>query len=467
MSVLVIGVVSLGLLFWTRQIDLSQRMNFATARAIMGLQIKVATAHLWIEEAIFGEPKADIEKAWSDLQDATRLLKVLLNGGVSEHGWIVQPLTDPELRTMTEDIERLLSEFTATARERFQRPELGAIHTALDERIDQIFNELQRRANDLETIVERNQAAESAKSNGLFFGVFLAWSFIVVAATMGLLSRERRRQQAEQALLKANDELEMRVAERTRDLASLNDALNNELSQHRKTEEALKESESQLRQLSARLLTAQETEQTRIAKELHDELGHALVNLKLRLRLIEKGLIDDQAAIKKDCEDLAAFIDQVVEDVRRLAREMSPSVLEALGLSEALRWLVNNSAGSSATCVVFSIHDLDRLFSPEVQIVVYRIIQEALTNIGKHAQATRVSLRVEKQTGLLTFVVEDDGGGFDVKEAIMKEASERGFGLATMRERARLLGGSLSVWSEEGKGSRITLSVPVKNGSSL
>ena len=99
--------------------------------------------------------------------------------------------------------------------------------------------------------------------------------------------------------------------------------------------------------------------------------------------------------------------------------------------------------------------------------MVYRIFQEALTNIGKHAHARNVSVNVEKDEDRISFLMEDDGKGFDVKHAAMKEGSERGLGLATMDERARMLGGSFDLWSEEGKGTRITLSIPIKNGESL
>jgi signal transduction histidine kinase len=103
----------------------------------------------------------------------------------------------------------------------------------------------------------------------------------------------------------------------------------------------------------------------------------------------------------------------------------------------------------------------------DAQIMIYRIFQEALTNIGKHAQARNVSVRVRKDKDRISFLMEDDGKGFDLKHAAMKEGSERGLGLATMDERARMLGGSLDLWSEGGKGTRITLSIPINRGESL
>ncbi len=466
-TIFLVGVLSMALLIWTDQVNQAQRTHFAFTNALMDLRIRVATSHLWLEEAIAGEGGDEIDRAWSDLREATRLSEVLLNGGESEHGLILQPLTDPKLRRRAEDIRWLLSEFGMIARERRQRPEFTGVGSVLENRTDAIFDDLQRRADELERIVERNEAADHAKSRRLIFGIFLTWSSIVVVATIGLLRRERRRRHAEEALERARDELEMRVAERTRELRSLNDQLSLEVIEHMKAEEALRETEKQLRQLSASLLTAQETERRRISRGLHDGLGHSLVLIKLRLGLIGEELGEDQSAAKADCEDLSQFTDQVIDDVRRLARDLRPAALEDLGLSAALRCLVNNYIRNYGANVVSSLVDVDHLFSPDAEIAIYRTVQEALTNVAKHAEAERVSLIAERHEGRISFVVEDDGKGFDVKEAVTKDASGTGFGLATMDERARMLGGSLSVWSEQGKGTRITLGISVPNGVSV
>ena len=469
--VCVLGVLSVATLIWIDQISQRQRMHFGFANALMNLRRRAAMSHLWLEESIAGGKNGNaLERAWSDLREATRLSEILLNGGESEHGLIVPPLKDPDLRKRAEDLGRLLSEWDMNARERYGRPEAGREGSVLENRSDEIFDDLQRRAEELETFVKEEHASDYANSRRLTFGIILAWSSILVASTTGLWHRERRRRHAEEALLSAKDEFEMRVAERTGELRGLNEQLDLELDKRKRTEEALRESEGQIRDLSARLLTALETERRRIGIELHDEMGHALVVAKLRLGLIEKELTEDRSAASEMCKNLSQFIDQVIEDVRRLSRDLRPSVLEDLGLSAALRWLVNGCISNAQTNVEFGIIDVDPLVSRNAQVVIYRIIQEALTNVRKHAQAKRVSVHVERHGDRLSFVVEDDGRGFDVQEAVMdvqeavmKDASERGFGLAVMQERARMLGGSLSVWSEAGKGSRITLDVPVQN----
>jgi signal transduction histidine kinase len=105
--------------------------------------------------------------------------------------------------------------------------------------------------------------------------------------------------------------------------------------------------------------------------------------------------------------------------------------------------------------------EIDHLLLPDDQVIIYRVMQEVFTNIEKHAHAKNISLNVERQGDLLSFSITDDGEGFDLEQVLSAGHSQRGFGLATMVERARMLGGSLTVWSDQGKGTRVTLSVPV------
>jgi signal transduction histidine kinase len=235
-----------------------------------------------------------------------------------------------------------------------------------------------------------------------------------------------------------------------------------QITERLEAEAALRESEKQLRYLSSQLLTAQENERRRVSRELHEELGQTLAFLKLRLRFVEKNLQKDQRELREECENNLRYIDQVIENIRRLSRDLSPSILEDFGLSAALLRLVNNLSKDYKIKTSIHLMDIDHLFSQEAQIIIYRVFQEALTNIGKHAQASYLSVVINEQNSNVSFIVEDNGKGFDVERTIMQNGAGRGFGLATMDERARMLGGSLDVWSQEGKGTRITLTIPKK-----
>jgi PAS domain S-box-containing protein len=232
----------------------------------------------------------------------------------------------------------------------------------------------------------------------------------------------------------------------------------------RRAEEALRESEQRLRLLTSQLLSAQERERKRISMELHDELGQSLAVLKLQIRAIERGLGDDQQDLREGCLDLLRYLDGVIDDIRRLSRDLSPSILEDLGLQSALKYLINEVSKHYTVHHAFEVKDLDQLFPVEGQIIIYRIFQECLTNIAKHAGATEVSVAVTEQDGLITLRIEDNGAGFDPALVLARRAASRGLGLAALDERARMLGGTIEIGSRPGAGTRVTCIIPVNLG---
>jgi PAS domain S-box-containing protein len=237
-----------------------------------------------------------------------------------------------------------------------------------------------------------------------------------------------------------------------------------DVSERKQAEDALRESERELHFLSSQLLTAQEKERRRLSIELHDELGQSLMVLKLKLRSIQEGLPTDQASLKAECDDVIGYINEVAENVRRLSRDLSPSILEDLGLSAAIRWLVDAFTKHTKIGCSLDMIEIKNVFSEEEEITIYRMIQECLTNIAKHAQATHVSIGIKKQEGRVFFRVEDNGKGFNIREAFKKDPGKKGLGLAAMYERTRMLGGSLDIWSQEGSGTRTTFTVPLDEG---
>jgi signal transduction histidine kinase len=247
------------------------------------------------------------------------------------------------------------------------------------------------------------------------------------------------------------------------ELSNVNTELKTQIGERRRTEKALRESEKQLRYLSSQLLTTQETERRRISRELHDELMQSLAGLKLQLSFIEGQLKDDQAQAITECVALSHHIDGMIENVRRLSRDLSPLLLEDLGLSAALQWLINNLAKNHNIKASIDIPSIDHLFSQESRIMIYRIFQESLTNIGKHAQACNLIVSIQCQNGSVIFTLEDDGKGFDLNQVVSKSSGERGLGLMTMDERVRLLGGILDIQSQEGRGTRLSFTIPLSN----
>jgi two-component system NarL family sensor kinase len=155
-------------------------------------------------------------------------------------------------------------------------------------------------------------------------------------------------------------------------------------------EAALLESEVRLRYLTSQLLTVQEKERSRLSRELHDGLGQALLVFKLQLRGIERDLPGGRDDLKSDCRHALRFIDEIIEDIRRLSRDLSPSVLEDIGLAAAIRNLCEEFSRLQDVPVSLDMDEVSGVLSKEAQINVYRIFQESLANISKYAGATRV-----------------------------------------------------------------------------
>lgn len=227
--------------------------------------------------------------------------------------------------------------------------------------------------------------------------------------------------------------------------------------------EELRKSEDRLHRLSSDLFSVQEKERKRISFELHDELGQAMAALKLQVGSVARRL--DTATVTElhqSCEEMRDNINQIIENVRRLARDLSPVVLDDLGLQAAIEYLVNNFAKFYNIGVSYRSADINHLFNEESQRNIYRILQEALTNIGKHSQAKHVSLVVNQEDNNIRFTVKDDGRGFNVQKMFEQRADQRGMGLEAMKERVRILGGKITFVSRPGIDTTVTFTAPIR-----
>jgi signal transduction histidine kinase len=233
--------------------------------------------------------------------------------------------------------------------------------------------------------------------------------------------------------------------------------------ERKQAEEALKESAQKLRYLTSRLFTAQEDERKRISRELHDELGHALLALKLQTESVGEQLLPQQVSLKTEVSKILGFIGATIEEVRRLYLDLSPGDLEDLGLTTALHSLVDDFADLQKQINwTINIDDLDGLFPLPTQTAIYRVVQEALTNIGKHAKPRHVSLEIKRGEQGVSFGVADDGLGFERQKVVPEK---KNLGLLAMEERVKMLGGSFELWSQKDRGTRISFTIPIPEGS--
>ena len=230
-----------------------------------------------------------------------------------------------------------------------------------------------------------------------------------------------------------------------------------DMTKRRRAEEALRESDRELRILSNQLLSTEEKERKRIARELHDGIGQALSAIKFSvensLRELRNG--PDHPELRS-LEAVIPLTQKTIEEVRRIVKDLRPSILDDLGILATITWFCREFENVYSTVQIekdVAIQEND-IPSP-LKTVIYRILQEALNNVAKHSQADRVYLSLQLADDGVELKVQDNGCGFDLTEAISLKPSRRGFGLASMRERAQLSGGNFSIESSIGSGTRI------------
>jgi signal transduction histidine kinase len=270
---------------------------------------------------------------------------------------------------------------------------------------------------------------------------------LVLGAVITFVDITERRRAAD-ALQRAKQELQLRVHERTVELA-----------------DALKRT----RELAAYSEAVREEERTRIAREVHDELGSLLVALKMDVNWVDKRLAEQdqrseheaqamQARLRSKCRDMSRLIETAVDNVGRIITDLRPSILDHQGLWAAIAWQAREFVRSAEMRLDLQMQVDEALELPEPQtIAVFRIFQEMLSNVGRHARATCVRIELGVHEGQLRLQLSDDGRGADHAAFEATDA----YGVMGMRERARHFGGTLEVWSAPGQGCRLTLRMPL------
>jgi PAS domain S-box-containing protein len=233
--------------------------------------------------------------------------------------------------------------------------------------------------------------------------------------------------------------------------------VNEDVTERVRAQKALRESADRLQNLSRRLLEVQEEERRHLSRELHDEFGQILATITLHLHAA-RGLAGDAARPRLD--ECTVLLRQAGEQVRSLALELRPTMLDTLGLEAALRWLAEQHQQRTGCPVQVVGHLSGTPPSPELAIACFRVAQEALTNVIRHAAAPHVWIELSQSESVLELVVRDDGVGFDMILTQDKAARRESLGLLGMRERVEILGGTLLVESEPGRGTRLRVSFP-------
>ncbi|OPX97745.1 MAG: Signal transduction histidine-protein kinase/phosphatase DegS [Syntrophorhabdus sp. PtaB.Bin006] len=270
---------------------------------------------------------------------------------------------------------------------------------------------------------------------------------------------ERKRMEVE--LQKAHDQLEKRVVERTAQLIELNTSLEQEIAQRISVGEQLKESRERLRNLTKHLQKTREQERTFLSRELHDELGQVLTGMKMDIRWIERRLPEGSALILERLHSIIMLIDDAILSVQRISMALRPPALDDFGLSEAIKLALESFEKKTNISCKFISTPQQIVLNREISTEIFRIFQEAFTNITRHADAKNITVLLRNSGDKLIMEIRDDGRGITKKEIM----DHKSIGLTGMRERAYAMEGNLAIIGVRGQGTIVTLSVPLNEGN--
>jgi len=271
------------------------------------------------------------------------------------------------------------------------------------------------------------------------------------------------RKQAEQALKQAHRTLEHRVEERTAELQRMNAKLQLEIAERQRAaikaqqaEEALRNSHEQLRQLATHLQNAQEQERAYIARELHDDLAQALTSMRLDVSWLAGRALTAPTVWRERLVSIATSIDALHQAVRRIGTALRPNVLDALGLAAAIEWQLQDIQQRTDLTYTLQKPTQELILEQACATAIFRIFQEAITNIVRHAEASHISVRLEQQANAVLLEVADNGKGVSRRQITDRHS----LGILGMRERARLWGGYVTINSTLDEGTTVTIWIP-------
>ncbi len=236
-----------------------------------------------------------------------------------------------------------------------------------------------------------------------------------------------------------------------------------DITDRKEAEEQLEASREQLRGLSAHLESVREGERKTIAREIHDELGQILTALKIDLSSLAEGSAEEQHLPLRNVKSMNELIDMAIESVERISMELRPPILDDLGIAVALEWQAEDFNRRTKIKCEFISKPKDIVLDPDRSTALFRIFQEALTNVARHSNASKVKAVLTKETDRIVLTIKDNGKGIEKRQI----ADPMAFGIIGMKERARFLGGEARFNSAPGKGTSITVSIPLTKQENL
>jgi signal transduction histidine kinase len=439
----ILGLMSIGVLIWSSRLGERQGLNSNLADALADAQMEAATFHLWLDEHLLGDADEDVERVWESIDSAIGQAETILSGGKSQFGLTLEPLADPRLRTEVEEIKALLTSFKAIGQDRFRQADTAGPDPALEREFDRIFMEFLKKARAVEVHVEQGLVASQAQLKRVSLGLLIAWTFIVLAATSGLWTREHRRKAAEEALQATNEQLQSQagelirhrlhllelVGERTAELTDANRELQLEVIERRRAVEALQESKDKFEKLSREFHT------------LLDAIPDALTLLSPELKVMWANRGAESLFGRPISEILGRPCCELWNN-RSTPREDCPAVRAFhSGRSENIE--VSAPDGSTRDTRVFPIWDMEgRVYSVieiATDVTERRILQAEAQRVAHLASLGELAAGVAHEinnpiNGIINYaqILIDDRGRTDEESEFLDQIIKEGDRIATI-----------------------------------
>ncbi len=301
------------------------------------------------------------------------------------------------------------------------------------------------------------QLDKEFQENIIFLALFILISISVVGLTMNRLVTKKVAKFVEAARRFGKGDLTQRVTFQADDefkrLAQSFNQMAGKLEKKMKQE----------RKYISRIIDAQESERKRISRELHDELGQGLTAIKYNLEIIERDLPENLSEGKERLKEAENLSSQMLVQLRRLSQDLRPPILDDLGLLPTLRWYIENYGKRWKIKTHYESTGFQQKLNPELETALYRVIQEALTNVAKHARADDVHIHLGCEDSAIIVTITDNGTGFDPQKVLGADLKRRGYGIIGMQERVSSFGGRIDIRSRRGAGTQISIEIPLRN----
>ncbi len=416
------------------------RMNALYApliNASVEVELDVTMAHLLVEEILNGDHFEEAQ-VWENYSRADWYIQAMLKGGQKGEDSIL-PLEDDGMRFIVEDLSKRLREFKNISKTRLEKKNESGPGSDIDQKYNEIFAVFLKEAKTVKQTLQHVMTQDLHRFRLTQLALVATSIFLTLAVGITLYRLERLRATDFQRLKETYDNLE------------------NEMEKGLRVVRELEDSQLQLRKLSHSLQSIREDEKTRIAREVHDELGQMLTALKMELFCFEKDLQSNPGCLNEKVESMGGLIDTTINSVRRIATELRPQILDVCGLVDAIKWQARDYQNRTGIRCKLNLAESEVKLNKNLSTSLFRIFQEALTNVARHAKATEIEIALQFEPDDLIMTIQDNGIGIDPEQLHNSDS----LGLLGIRERINFWKGRLIINGEPHTGTTLKTYIPL------